>query len=186
MVLVFFNLPASCNFFPLLQLASAKHNFNNHCSWKCFPRMDLHKNGNNGSCPSSCGPLTEYYIPDYILKPDSEPVIIDNAPCCPVVVFINSRSGGQLGSSLIKTYRELLNEAQVFDLSEESPDKVLHRLYCNFEKLKCNGDLLAIQVQKSLRLIVSNLLMSLLHPKRISCWMCPFINNGNFEIGCWW
>jgi len=117
--------------------------------------MDLHKNGNNGSCPSSCGPLTEYYIPDYILKPDSEPVIIDNAPCCPVVVFINSRSGGQLGSSLIKTYRELLNEAQVFDLSEESPDKVLHRLYCNFEKLKCNGDLLAIQVQKSLRLIVA-------------------------------
>ena len=125
----FFNLPASCNFFPLLQLASAKHNFNNHCSWKCFPRMDLHKNGTNGSCPSSCGPLTEYYIPDYILKPDSEPVIIDNAPCCPVVVFINSRSGGQLGSSLIKTYRELLNEAQVNRLSIS-----LERL-CNTENL---------------------------------------------------
>jgi diacylglycerol kinase (ATP) len=67
----------------------------------------------NGSGYKSCGPLTDYHIPDYILKPDAEQVIIDNAPCCPVVVFINSRSGGQLGSGLIKTYRELLNEAQV-------------------------------------------------------------------------
>jgi diacylglycerol kinase (ATP) len=56
---------------------------------------------------------------------------------------------------LIKTYRELLNEAQVFDLSEESPDKALHRLYANFEKLKSNGDDLAIQIQRSLRLIVA-------------------------------
>ncbi|XP_062226873.1 diacylglycerol kinase 1-like isoform X2 [Phragmites australis] len=117
--------------------------------------MDRQTICTNGSCPNSCGPLTDYYIPDYILKPDTEQVIVDNAPCCPVVVFINSRSGGQLGSSLIKTYRELLNEAQVFDLSEEAPDKVLHRLYSNFEKLKSNGDILAIQIQKSLRLIVA-------------------------------
>ncbi|XP_066349589.1 diacylglycerol kinase 1-like isoform X2 [Miscanthus floridulus] len=118
-------------------------------------RMELHRNGTNGSCHSSCGPLTDYYIPDYILKPDSERVTVDSVPCCPVVVFINSKSGGQLGSSLIKTYRELLNEAQVFDLSEKAPDKVLHRLYCNFEKLKSNGDLIATQIQKSLRLIVA-------------------------------
>jgi diacylglycerol kinase (ATP) len=75
--------------------------------------MELHRNSTNGSCLSACGPLTDYYIPDYILKPAYEPVTVDNVPCCPVVVFINSRSGGQLGSSLIKTYRELLNEAQV-------------------------------------------------------------------------
>ena len=68
----------------------------------------------NGSGSKSCGLLTDYHIPDYILKPDAEPVIMaDNAPPCPVVVFINSKSGGQLGSALIKTYRELLNEAQV-------------------------------------------------------------------------
>lgn len=66
-----------------------------------------------GSCAKPCGPLEEYHIPDYILKPDAQQVIVDHAPRCPVVVFINSRSGGQLGSSLIKTYRELLNEAQV-------------------------------------------------------------------------
>ncbi|KAM0825325.1 hypothetical protein ACQ4PT_069629 [Festuca glaucescens] len=118
-------------------------------------RMDGNANGTNGSGCKSCGPLTDYYIPDYILKPDSEPVLIDNAPSCPVVVFINSRSGGQLGSGLIKTYRELLNVAQVFDLSEESPDKVLHRLYANFEKLKSNGDILAVEIQRKLRLIVA-------------------------------
>jgi diacylglycerol kinase (ATP) len=82
-------------------------------------------------------------------------VIVDHAPPCPVVVFINSRSGGQLGSSLIKTYRELLNEAQVFDLSEEAPDKVLHRLYVNLERLKMEGDILAVQIWRTLRLIVA-------------------------------
>ncbi|KAF0890864.1 hypothetical protein E2562_004338 [Oryza meyeriana var. granulata] len=117
--------------------------------------MDGHTNGTNGSCSKPSEPLTDYYIPDYILKPDSAQVIVDKAPCCPVVVFINSRSGGQLGSSLIKTYRELLNNAQVFDLSEDAPDKVLHRLYCNFEKLKSNGDPIAFQIQSSLRLIVA-------------------------------
>ena len=66
-----------------------------------------------GSCSKPCGPLEEYFIPDYILKPGAEEVIVDHAPLCPVIVFINSRSGDQLGSSLIKTYRELLNEAQV-------------------------------------------------------------------------
>jgi diacylglycerol kinase (ATP) len=66
-----------------------------------------------GSCSKPCGQLEEYIIPDYILKPDAQQVLVDHAPPCPIVVFINSRSGGQLGSSLIKTYRELLNEAQV-------------------------------------------------------------------------
>ncbi|XP_039853096.1 diacylglycerol kinase 5-like isoform X2 [Panicum virgatum] len=106
-----------------------------------------------GSCSKPCGPLEEYHIPDYILKPDAQQLIVDHAPPCPVVVFINSRSGGQLGSSLIKTYRELLNEAQVFDLSEEAPDKVLHRLYVNLERLKMEGDILAVQIWRRLRLI---------------------------------
>lgn len=83
---------------------------------KMFCRMDGHTNGTNGSCSKPCEPLTDYCIPDYILNPDSEQVLVDQAPCCPVVVFINSRSGGQLGSSLIKTYRELLNKAQVPNL----------------------------------------------------------------------
>ncbi|GJN39525.1 hypothetical protein PR202_gb28650 [Eleusine coracana subsp. coracana] len=108
-----------------------------------------------GSCSKPCGLLEEYLIPDYILKPDAQQVLVDHAPRCPIVVFINSRSGGQLGSSLIKTYRELLNEAQVFDLSEEAPDKVLHRLYTNLERLKIEGDILAVQIWRTLRLIVA-------------------------------
>lgn len=67
--------------------------------------------------PKPCGPLEEYRIPDYVLRPDAQQVLVDHAPQCPVLVFINSKSGGQLGSSLIKTYRELLNEAQVLILS---------------------------------------------------------------------
>ncbi|PWZ44088.1 hypothetical protein Zm00014a_025605 [Zea mays] len=108
-----------------------------------------------GSCSKPCGPLEDYYIPDYILKPGAQQVLVDHAAPCPVVVFINSRSGGQLGSSLIKTYRELLNEAQVFDLSKEAPDKVLHRLYANLERLKMEGDILAVQIWRTLRLIVA-------------------------------
>lgn len=69
-----------------------------------------------GSSSKPCGPLTDYHIPDYILRPDAQRVLLDHAPPCPVLVFINSGSGGQLGSSLIKTYRELLGEAQVYRL----------------------------------------------------------------------
>jgi hypothetical protein len=50
---------------------------------------------------------------------------------------------------------ELLSYFQVFDLSEESPDKVLHRLYVNLERLKMEGDILAVQIWRTLRLIVS-------------------------------
>ncbi|KAF7110201.1 hypothetical protein CFC21_110342 [Triticum aestivum] len=105
--------------------------------------------------PKPCGPLEEYRIPDYVLRPDAQQVLVDHAPQCPVLVFINSKSGGQLGSSLIKTYRELLNEAQVIDLSEEAPDKVLQRLYVNVERLKMEGDILAVQIWRTMRLIVA-------------------------------
>ncbi|XP_020399745.1 diacylglycerol kinase 5 [Zea mays] len=108
-----------------------------------------------GSCSKPCGPLEDYYIPDYILKPGAQQVLVDHATPCPIVVFINSRSRGQLGSSLIKTYRELLNEAQVFDLSKEAPDKVLHCLYANLERLKMEGHILAVQIWRTLRLIVT-------------------------------
>lgn len=58
--------------------------------------------------------LKDFYIPDYILVPgsnvgDSRPV-----PCCPVIVFINTKSGGQLGGELLITYQKLLNKNQVF------------------------------------------------------------------------
>lgn len=57
--------------------------------------------------------LKEFYIPNYILESESEPVTIPDVPKCPVLVFINSKSGGQLGGELLVTYRSLLNQKQV-------------------------------------------------------------------------
>ncbi|KAK9269350.1 hypothetical protein L1049_001121 [Liquidambar formosana] len=100
--------------------------------------------------------LKEYNIPNYILLPGSEvgdgPAYV---PACPVIVFINSKSGGQLGGELLNTYRTLLNQNQVFDLGEEAPDKVLHQLYVTLEMLKSSGDVLAAEIQKRLRIVVA-------------------------------
>jgi len=116
--------------------------------------MELHRICTNGSCHISCGPLTDYYIPDYILKPDSEQVTVDSVPCCPVVVFINSKSGGQLGSSLIKTYRELLNEAQV--------NRLAVRQCCNTENMHSHA----------LYYVVLQIIFSLLDP--LNCFFKGF------------
>ena len=61
--------------------------------------------------------MKNFQIPDYLLVAGStvenhEPEI-NEPPTCPVLVFINSKSGGQLGGDLLKTYRALLNEKQV-------------------------------------------------------------------------
>ncbi|KAL0301131.1 UNVERIFIED_CONTAM: Diacylglycerol kinase [Sesamum radiatum] len=99
--------------------------------------------------------LKEYYIPDYILLPDSETEEGCDVPACPVIVFINSKSGGQLGGELLLTCRNILNRNQVFDLGERTPDKVLHQLYFNLEKHKQNGDHLSAEIQRRLRIIVA-------------------------------
>ena len=44
---------------------------------------------------------------------------------------------------------------KVFDLGEKAPDKVLHQLYGSLQKLKCSGDVLASEIEKKLRVIVS-------------------------------
>ncbi|KAL5793904.1 hypothetical protein ACOSP7_002498 [Xanthoceras sorbifolium] len=99
--------------------------------------------------------LKEFYIPGYILSPEASFVSVPDVPHCPVLVFINSKSGGQLGGDLLVTYRSLLNEKQVFDLGEEAPDTTLRRIYLNLEKLKANGDEYAINFQERLRIIVA-------------------------------
>lgn len=57
--------------------------------------------------------LNEYCIPDYILLPDSEIKEGCDVPKCPLIIFINSKSGGQLGGDLLVTCRSLLNKNQV-------------------------------------------------------------------------
>lgn len=65
---------------------------------------------------SNSGPdlLNSFKIPKYVVvaesKSDEES---REVPECPVLVFINSKSGGQLGGHLLVTYRQLLNEWQV-------------------------------------------------------------------------
>uniref|UniRef100_A0A6M2ERY5 Diacylglycerol kinase n=1 Tax=Populus davidiana TaxID=266767 RepID=A0A6M2ERY5_9ROSI len=100
--------------------------------------------------------LKEFYIPNYILVPDSKSNSTPppQLPQCPVLVFINSKSGGQLGADLFKTYSALLNENQVFDLGKEAPDVVLRRIYLNLEKLKSNDEF-AAKIQEKLRIIVA-------------------------------
>ncbi|CAI9090372.1 OLC1v1025135C1 [Oldenlandia corymbosa var. corymbosa] len=99
--------------------------------------------------------LKEFYIPTYILASSSEPETLRDVPSCPVLVFINSRSGGQLGGELLVTYRSLLNPHQVIDLGEEAPDAVLHRLYRKLEMLKISGDELAPKIEEKLKIIVA-------------------------------
>ncbi|KAJ0081145.1 hypothetical protein Patl1_11956 [Pistacia atlantica] len=96
-----------------------------------------------------------YYVPNYILVAGSEATNASHIPACPVIVFLNSRRGGQLGGELLVSYRSLLNENQVFDLGEKAPDKVLHELYANLEKLRHAGDVLAAEILKKLRIIVA-------------------------------
>ncbi|KAK9677968.1 hypothetical protein RND81_11G179400 [Saponaria officinalis] len=103
---------------------------------------------------SSNGFLKEFYIPNYILNPESTPELLSECPECPVIVFINSKSGGQLGGNLLVTYRSLLNENQVIDLLEEAPEKFLSKLYLNLEMLK-QKDNLALKIQEKLRIIVA-------------------------------
>ncbi|XP_073108496.1 diacylglycerol kinase 1-like [Elaeis guineensis] len=43
---------------------------------------------------------------------------------------------------------------QVLDLSEEASDMALHKLYCNLEKLKPEGNSLAAEIEMTLKLIV--------------------------------
>ena len=63
--------------------------------------------------------LKEFYIPTYVLSPESEtPAPTIAPPESPVLVFINSKSGGQLGGELLLTYRSLLNDNQVISSLE--------------------------------------------------------------------
>ncbi|KAE9616843.1 hypothetical protein Lal_00034153 [Lupinus albus] len=104
------------------------------------------------------GFLNNFKIPDYILVPESkvENFEVDrDVPKCPVLVFVNSKSGGQLGGDLLTTYRDLLNQNQVFDLLEQAPDKVLRTIYANLENLKLLGDQFAIKTMERLKLIVA-------------------------------
>jgi hypothetical protein len=64
--------------------------------------------------------MEEMCIPNYILERGSIP---DNSesvatPESPILVFVNSKSGGQLGGAILKSFRDLLNPKQVHTTSQ--------------------------------------------------------------------
>ena len=60
----------------------------------------------------------------------------------PLLVFVNSRSGGQQGVHLIRKFRRLLNPNQIFDLDVTNPKTALQylRYHPNLRILCCGGD----------------------------------------------
>ncbi|KAL9297650.1 hypothetical protein ACSQ67_023546 [Phaseolus vulgaris] len=99
--------------------------------------------------------INNFLIPDHILVPGSRVQNEGHVPECPVLVFVNSKSGGQLGGDLLQTYRNLLNPKQVFDLGEQAPDTVLRTVYANLESLNLQGHQFAETMMKKLKLIVA-------------------------------
>ncbi|XP_075869760.1 diacylglycerol kinase theta isoform X2 [Nelusetta ayraudi] len=61
---------------------------------------------------------------------------------CPLLVFVNPRSGGLKGRDLLHSFRKLLNPHQVFDISNGGPLAGLHTFQqvVQFRVLVCGGD----------------------------------------------
>lgn len=63
--------------------------------------------------------------------------------CVPLFVFINKKSGGQLGQWIIRRFNKILNPYQVVDLRDGEPNhtlEMLFRLNIKYKVLACGGD----------------------------------------------
>ncbi|XP_051150476.1 diacylglycerol kinase 7-like [Andrographis paniculata] len=77
------------------------------------------------------------------------------APEWPMVVFINSKSGGRHGPELMARLQELMGEEQVFDLQSVKPHEfVQYGLSC-LENFAARGDNCAKQTREKLRIVVA-------------------------------
>jgi len=74
--------------------------------------------------------------PTFLLKP------VPATNCCPVIVFLNPKSGGNQGEKLMQKFQWLLNPRQVFDLSQSGPLPAieLYKRVPGVRFLACGGD----------------------------------------------
>ncbi|GLI65507.1 hypothetical protein VaNZ11_009056 [Volvox africanus] len=81
---------------------------------------------------------------------------VESAVECPLLCFVNARSGGQMGAHLALRLSQAIGRVQVFDIGERDcrPDKVLSRFYDNLRALEAGGDPRAAIVRQRLRLLV--------------------------------
>ncbi|KAG0610421.1 hypothetical protein M758_7G063800 [Ceratodon purpureus] len=77
------------------------------------------------------------------------------APTCPILVFINSKSGGRLGPELMKHFEELISSYQVYDLAKHSPSAVLQYGLGCLDKMAKSGDECARKTLEKLRILVA-------------------------------
>lgn len=79
----------------------------------------------------------------------------DGPAVAPVVVFVNSRSGGRHGPELKVRLHELITEEQVFDLSVVKPSDFVHHGLSCLERLADQGDNRAKAVREKMRIVVA-------------------------------
>ncbi|XP_038992931.1 diacylglycerol kinase 4-like [Hibiscus syriacus] len=76
-------------------------------------------------------------------------------PESPMVVFINSRSGGRHGPVLKERLQELISEEQVFDILDVKPHEFVRYGLACLEKWANNGDICAMETRRNIRVVVA-------------------------------
>ncbi|KAI3803121.1 hypothetical protein L1987_31270 [Smallanthus sonchifolius] len=77
------------------------------------------------------------------------------APESPLVVFVNSKSGGRHGSDLISRLQDFMGEEQVFDLQNVKPHELVKYGLACIENFAALGDCCAKETRERLRIIVA-------------------------------
>ncbi|KAJ0744661.1 putative diacylglycerol kinase (ATP) [Helianthus annuus] len=77
------------------------------------------------------------------------------APESPLVVFVNSKSGGRQGSELQSRLQEFMGDEQVFDLHNVKPHEFVQYGLACMESIAALGDCCAQETRERLRIIVA-------------------------------